>query len=186
MTLRDWLTFRFPTPVLLEAETSSAEFIAELATLTAPRFSTSKMDRKKPLRGVLGENSGVLRWPINEYRFVSPRSLYFKLTQVGAITVLEGEFVVWLVFRVVVMGWLCLGILAWAVAIIQEIVRHHATWPMIRQGLFASLIGILIAYGYTGLCIFAGRRRERDVVRVLEAVAKGPAAAQIVRDLLIR
>jgi hypothetical protein len=160
--------------------------MAHLAELTAPRFSFSNSDRKKPLRGLLFVNRGRIRWPLNEYRFVSPRSLHFEVRETGTGSMLVGQFRLWLAFRVIVIGWLCVGILFQLGQIVVAGWLNRQGWPVIRFGLLGIFGGLLMGFGYTWICIALGRRRERDLVRVLKNVMSGAAEAGVVKDLLIR
>lgn len=186
MTFSDWLTFRFSTSVEMEGGLSPEEAESHLARLVAPPFSTAKAERRKPLRGSLGTSPQSVRWPLNEYRFVSARTLHFTIVPLGSGSRLVGEFRVWTAYRVIVMIWLYAGIAFNVVGMFMtpsHVPRHFSD---IRMGVLATLVGFAMAYGYTGIMLAVGRGRDKDLVRLLQVTLNSAEQAEAARFLLSR
>lgn len=104
---------RFETNVRLNATAIPSEIFSRLSGLVAAPFSLAKQERRKPLRGRVSPQGGFLRWPLNEYRIVSPRNLKFEVISSNDGSVLVGKFVIWQPLRVVVLTWLSCGLAVW-------------------------------------------------------------------------
>ena len=174
---------QFETPVKLGANASAAEISARLNSLVAAPRSFARSERLKPLRGRVSVEGGFLRWPLNERRFVSPRNLKFKLLELEDGTVLLGKFVIWQPLRIVVLAWLACGLAFWTWSLIHELL-HHAGIDTVGRDFLNLVIGCCMAVGYLVLVVFLGRRRDRDLIRVLRIVLAGETEANIVARLL--
>jgi hypothetical protein len=176
---------KFETDVRLNANASSAAISTRLNNLVATPFSFGKRRRRKPLRGRISPQGGFLRWPLNEYRIGSPRNLKFKLLDLEGGAVLVGKFALWQPHRVVVLIWLTWGLTVWTWTLIKDLL-HHAGLHVIGRDLLFPLLGCSMAFGYLAVIVFFGRKRNRDLIRVLRTVLASEAGAEIVTDLFSR
>jgi hypothetical protein len=174
---------RFITDVRLHTNANSAEVVSRLAGLVAPPFAVAPQQRRKPLRGRVSVEGGFLRWPLNEYRFISPRNLSFKLIESNQGTALVGKFAILNPLRIVVLAWLTCGLGVWSWILIGDLIHQSGT-KKITMDLLVMLIGICMATGYLWLTVRLGKRRDADLVRVLRIVLTSDRAAAIAADLL--
>jgi hypothetical protein len=178
-----WRLFAFETPVHLDSRETSAELVRRLNRLIAPPRAFGKLDRRKALRGRISESGGFVRWPLNEYRFVSPRSIQFQLIQNSEGTVLSGSFKVWKGFRVAILGWLyCAAILEFIFSTLSW--WHTHSLKMLGTALAGILFAFCMAYAYAWIAVRVGRARDRQLVKVLAHTIADPISAETIRDLL--
>ncbi len=173
----------FEQDVTVVGTASPAEFMLRLAEVTAAPRSLAKRERAKLLRGKLRTDGGVVRWPLNQYDFASPRSLHFTVQPSGEGAVLAGTLRLWLAYRIIVLGWLILGI---AFNAEQTFARLYAGqgWTQIRFNLIFIPAGIAMALAYTWLIVRVGRRRERKLLFILGNLMKGDTEAAVIRELI--
>lgn len=173
----------FRTDVRLNADASPEEAIRRLMAIMSAPYSFSTEARRKPLRGHINATSGLLRWPLMDYRIASLRRLRFEIRQDPGGSVLIGAFRTFLALRVVILIWLGCGSLFWMWQLVQGLF-HHASLAVVGRDLLPILIGLGMAYGYVGLFVFLGRRRDQSLIRVLRTTLGSESGAAIVKELL--
>jgi hypothetical protein len=175
--------FEFKTPVKLYGNAPPDEIAARLATLTAAPFSFNRSDRMKPLRGRAVLQKGTLRWPLNQYRVSSARTLEFNIEEALGGSALVGEFRLWAALRIVVLTWLGCGMSfgVWTF-IVQSI--HHAPLRQLLHDLLPIAIGWGMASGYLWIVVRFGRQRDESLIRVLRVALASESGAANVLELL--
>jgi hypothetical protein len=175
--------FDFKTEVRLNADAPPEQIVARLASITAAPFSMKRSERGKPLRGRPTVRNGFLRWPLNQSRIVSPRPLRFELLEAPTGSVLAGAFKLMLPLRVVALAWLACANIVWIWTLANDLV-HRANFPKVGHDVLFVAVAWFMATGYLWITVAVGRRRDRDLIRVLRVVLASEAGAAATRDLL--
>ncbi len=176
---------RFEADVRINANATPAEIASRLEPLVAQPRSLARPERRKPLRGRVSATGGVLRWPLNQYRFTSPRNLRFELAPANGGTVLRGKFTLWQPLRLVVLAWLTYALAVRSWTLIRDL-AHRAPASMLRNDLLFIAVPICMASGYLWVAVHVGKGRDADLIRVLRVVLASETGSTVVAELLTR
>ena len=176
---------RFETDVRLNANATAAEIASRLGPLVAAPRSFARQERRKPLRGRVSASGGVLRWPLNQYRFTSPRNLHFELAPANGGTVLGGKFTLWQPLRLVVLAWLTCALAVWSWTLIRDL-ADRVPASRLRNDLLFIALPICMASGDLWVAVQVGKGRDADLIRVLRVVLASETGATVVAELLAR